>query len=515
MAATRQPGGAVRGRHEAEGERAVAGAAREGDSSRRAWWIGLGLTALAALAIRASTAVAFPNIVWPDEIYQSLEQAHRLAFGSGVVPWEFRDGTRSWLLPGALAGAMALAPGEGGTLHLRVVQLLLCVLSLAPIAVAYATAARARGTLAAVIAGGAAAVWFELILFAPKALNEVVAAHLLLLGLYLEATVEQGRRRLLAGALLGAAVALRIHLALAVLLALAWSAGRDWRRWRALLPGLAAMGALAGLVDLVTWGRPFHSFVSTIQFNVVRGKAAEFGTAPWSGYLEAIWTTWSWATFVVVPLALLGARRLPALAIGAVTVLATHTAFAHKEYRFVYPAILLAITLAAIGTAELLSWIGARARLRSAWLAAALLLLWSGLSLARGLRYETTAVDPLTPAPTSRWTHAGWGLESMALAGAKPDLCGVGLVLTSWIWTGGYTYLHRDVPIFLVVDQRDGIATAGGFNAVIAPAQIMPNLPEFTVRRCWPEGMCFADRPGACRPVQADQINDRLRSWGA
>ena len=52
----------------------------------------------------------------PDEAVQYLEQAHRLAFGSGLVPWEYRFGMRSWLLPVLLAGPMALgeviAPGS-------------------------------------------------------------------------------------------------------------------------------------------------------------------------------------------------------------------------------------------------------------------------------------------------------------------------------------------------------------------------------------------------------------------
>ena len=59
-------------------------------------------------------ALAFPNVVWPDEIFQTLEQAHRLAFGYGIVPWEFRAGARSWLLPGLLAGAM-----EAGIHHFK------------------------------------------------------------------------------------------------------------------------------------------------------------------------------------------------------------------------------------------------------------------------------------------------------------------------------------------------------------------------------------------------------------
>ncbi len=480
----------------------------------RSAWLAIVGVAVVAVALRLSVAMLCRNLVWPDELHQSLEQAHRIVFGTGIVPWEFREGARSWLLPGLLAGAMQLGRWGGGLAHVHAAQLLLCVLSLAPVAVAWATSERLRGPMAGLVAAAAVAIWFELVLFAPKALAEVVAAHLLVLGLHLEATAAGTRRRLAAGALLGAAIALRVHLAPAVLVALAVAEGRRWNSWRALLPGIAVMLALAGILDLATWGRPFHSFLRTFQANVVEGKASAYGTTAWTGYLEAISATWSWGAAVVLPLAVLGARRRPAFAACALAVLATHTAIAHKEYRFVYPAILLAVTLAAVGAGEVVGWARERVRVPAAAIAAALLLVWGGVSAGRALRYETTVVDPASEAPQSRWSHARWGLEAMALAGAKPDLCGVALVLLPWWWTGGYTYLHRDVPIYLLQEERDGPATAGGFNAVIARAEVLPNLPGFTVRRCWPGGTCYADREGGCRSVRAETINERLVARG-
>lgn len=481
----------------------------------RAGWVAFGVVAAAAVALRLGVAILHPNVLWPDEIHQSLEQAHRLVFGAGIVPWEFREGARSWILPGLLAGAMQLGRWGGGLGHVHAAQLLLCIVSVAPIAVAYAAVVRARGPLPALVAAIAVAFWFELVLFAPKALAEVVAAHLLILGLHLQTTAStSGRRLVVAGALLGAAVVLRVHVAPAVVLALAISVRRDWRAWRALSTGAAAVIALAGLVDLATWGRPFHSLVRTLQANVLEDKASQYGTSAWTGYLEAIGATWSWGTALLLPLAALGARLRPAFGACALAVLATHTAFAHKEYRFVYPAILLAVTLAAIGAGEVVAYARARARPEAAIaIAAAVLLAWAGTSAAGALRYETTVIDPATDAPESRWAHARWGLEAMALAGARPELCGVALAMLPWWWTGGYTYLHRDVPIYLLQEARDGPATAGGFNAVIAPADVVPHLPEFTVRRCWP-GACLAERAGGCRTVPGEPINARLVTRG-
>jgi len=66
-----------------------------------------------ALVARLLPVFVFPGINHPDEVFQTVEQAHRLVFGNGLLPWEFVYGTRSWVLPGALAGLMAAASAFG------------------------------------------------------------------------------------------------------------------------------------------------------------------------------------------------------------------------------------------------------------------------------------------------------------------------------------------------------------------------------------------------------------------
>src|SRR3954447_8881518 len=51
----------------------------------------LGALALGA-TLRVYLALTDDGLYWPDEIYQSLEPAHRLVFGYGLVAWEFIDG---------------------------------------------------------------------------------------------------------------------------------------------------------------------------------------------------------------------------------------------------------------------------------------------------------------------------------------------------------------------------------------------------------------------------------------
>src|SRR5271163_1669195 len=85
-----------------------------------------------ALAIRLFIAAKFPNSYAPDEIFQYIEQAHRLVFGQGVVPWEYQVGLRSWLIPLLLAAPMALAHWAAAAplAGLMLIRILLCIASL-------------------------------------------------------------------------------------------------------------------------------------------------------------------------------------------------------------------------------------------------------------------------------------------------------------------------------------------------------------------------------------------------
>jgi phosphatidylinositol glycan class B len=68
--------------------------------------LGLPIILLLGFALRIGTGLTQTHVLFFDETMQYFEQGHRLAFGSGVVPWEFDDGIRSWLLPGLIALVM-------------------------------------------------------------------------------------------------------------------------------------------------------------------------------------------------------------------------------------------------------------------------------------------------------------------------------------------------------------------------------------------------------------------------
>ena len=84
----------------------------------------VGALFLVAAAIRLWAAIGIWGMVWPDEIFQTLEQGHRFAFGLGMIPWEFRDGARSWVFPGLLGLAYKAASTLGVTKALTFVRIM-------------------------------------------------------------------------------------------------------------------------------------------------------------------------------------------------------------------------------------------------------------------------------------------------------------------------------------------------------------------------------------------------------
>ena len=73
------------------------------DTSGASLWGGLYVLLIAGFLVRTVFSLVSDNIHVPDELFQYLEQAHRLVFGYGLVPWEFRFGVRSWITPGLIS----------------------------------------------------------------------------------------------------------------------------------------------------------------------------------------------------------------------------------------------------------------------------------------------------------------------------------------------------------------------------------------------------------------------------
>jgi len=453
---------------------------------------------LVALALRIGLALAYPTLDWPDEVFQTTEPAHRLAFGNGVVTWEWREGTRNWMLPGFLAGVMRLTSwaGAGSSGYTRGIVSILSGLSLVFVWFGYKWGSREFGASAGMLVAILCAAWYDMVYYGPKPLNEVIAAHLLLAGLYLGCWADarsQSSRLAAAGVLLGTVVGLRMQLAPAILVALVFICYRLPRaRWAPILAAAALAFAAFGVLDAFTWGSPFASYLRGLNVNLVQNKSAQYGTVPWNYYWGQLIFRVGW----LLPFSIWGMRRSPVLAAVAAAVLVTHSAVGHKEYRFIYPAVVLLVMLAGFGIADLL------VRLQKAPQPSRRMIAISGLVLVL-----LSAWNWHTAQLSSKYDGA---LPAFTELSRDSTVCGVGL-RGPWFWSGGYTYLHRDVPILPGKDSSTMPADA--FNVLVTVDGVAAHPNAYTLERCWRHA-CIYRRPGGCTLDPANEFNAYLRANG-
>ena len=310
-----------------------------------------------ALALRLGIALWFWNAVTYDEVYQFLEQAHRLVFGQGIVPWEYQVGLRCWLIPLLLAAPMELAhlADPSPLFGLAVIRILLCIASLSVVWCAVRWGEQFAGRRGAWTAGLFTALWPDLWLMAPHPLEETLSAYVLVPAVYLISLDDDQRRRVAwAGLLLGFAFTLRIQLAPAIAIAGIVLCGRHVWRWRVALLAAALPVLIAGMLDWYSWGQPFRSFWLNIYLNIFLHIAShEFGSDPPGFFIFMLAVDWRWALPVVVFLVWRARRPLPLPILLALVIILTHSLIAHKEFRFIFPALALVVPTAGLGLATL------------------------------------------------------------------------------------------------------------------------------------------------------------------
>ena len=466
---------------------------------------GLACLVLLAVALRLVPIVLQPSINWGDEIFQTIEPAHRLVYGYGLVTWEFRVGMRSWLLPGIIAGLIEIARvfGDGPQYYLPTIAAALGLLGAAPVVCAYLWCRREGGLAGAFVAAAAVAVAPELVYFGARALNEVVAAHVFAVGLYLTAPGYRvgSRRQFAAGVLLGLVCLLRLQLAPAAALVALWPVGGEWRtRFLALFAGGATALVCGATLDWATLGYPLASVWRDLYYNLFLGISSGFSVEPWWFYLAGELGVWLAAAPLVLLLIALGARRLPLLFAAAILIVAVHSAIPHKEYRFIYPAIVLLMLLAASGLAQLTAaaaqWLqrhDVRPAVAAAPAAVMLVALWSAV-----------AADAWSGGALALLRRRGHDeLSAIAYARDLPGLCGVGLYgKNAWVRYGGYSHLHRAVPLFWPASEAELRATAAGFDTLLYDRREKTPPASFGYRqlRCFGP-ICIARRSGPCARV--------------
>lgn len=454
---------------------------------------------LASIITKTSIIILLPNFYHADENFQLFEQAHRLAFGYGIKPWEFEDGVRSLVLPSVLAGIFGFVSRISGSpeVYIGVARGILACFSLLAVAAVYYYALTIS-RIHAIVAAAALALWYEAVYFSIRPLTECVAATALICSVcYGVLAVRSGRHRLLlvSGFFASLAVMLRFHIGPGVFLLAIWICRLDVRhRWLPFILGGLPPLILFGASDWIAWGAPFSSFIKSFQINLLDGKAKHFGVEPYYWFFAEIWRDWA----VCVPLfagliAYKFKEKLPWILVGASIVL-SHSLIEHKEYRFIYPALMCFVIAAALGSADVLQKAIAALPARKQLLTALTLLLWCTASAALAV----------SPPFLHNWKRSRELIQAYYFLHDQKDMCGLLTFDTGWWDSGGYAHLHRNVPIYdnMTADFETEDATPHANYVLVRESSLGEFGKQYKKLRCFPmkkDSLCVLRRRGACK----------------
>jgi hypothetical protein len=185
----------------------------------------------------------------------------------------------------------------------------------------------------------------------------------------------------------------------------------------------------------------------------------------------------------------------------ALLYLVTLSAIPHKELRFLFPVLPLFLLCAAVGLAGLLDRLPFPAGRRRA--AAVGLGLAMGLLFAARARQVTFAdigqsMDSTEfGGPTSRlvWRAFDERNRLFEQAGRHADLCGLAAPAMNPYWTGGYTYLHRRVPLLWSASPPD---LAAANYVIVSPGQRLDDPRYQVIAAAW--AYTLQRRDGDCGP---------------
>lgn len=440
----------------------------------------------------------------PDEALQYVEQAHRLVFGYGVVPWEFRYDIRSWLIPLLVAGPMQLGAwiDPHGAGYLIVPRGIIAMANFSPVIAAWYLGARVSRQHA-IVAMAVTALWVESVYFSVQLLSESMAVACFLPAaamLWTGALRQQMRFRMivLAGMLLAIAGLLRFPYVPAIGVFAALTAGRDRRMWQGLLIGAIPVIVGGGAIDLAMGQLPYQWVLNNYRMNIDSGWMARFGgMGPWV-YVAEMGRHLPVVSALIVTAALFAGRRFGPLLIAAWVNILVHQMIGHKEWRFLWMSIQILLVLAAIGAVNLtrMSLFGQRLKRPRGWATTGVLLvLFGGASMATAagsyFRHE--------------WRNDGGPSRLAARAVRDPAVCGLAVNREQNI-DFGYGFVHRPIPLILLDKvalpslSQPG-ATAAGFNAMLINDGVTPPAEFGSRHDCAGAGkdrVCLYTRPGGC-----------------
>lgn len=453
----------------------------------------LNLIMLVSLVLR----LALVPFIYPhhsDEVWQYLEPAYHLIEGQGTITWEQRAGMRSWLIPVLVAVPMRLghAIDPMGMAHIMAVQVAAALLSLLMVWGFYVLGKRIS-EMHGLICACVAAAWSEIVYMSPRSLSEPMSAATFVAGTAL--LLSNGKRSayaIAAGFLLGLAFLFRIQHgpAIAALLVVAI---HHYRFVPVLLGGLLAVLA-DSIANMALGAPPLQWIWLNFEANLLQARSADYGVQPAWYYLVDLILRWNVFAMPIAILAVLGARRYPAIAAALLVHFVVHSLIPHKEWRFQYLAIVLILLLAALGTGVVIThWQGA---IRKPVLLCGAATAWAAASVV-------AIISPGLPA-SAQLDLKGIQMAMVEIA-RKPSTCPIAVVGQRHAIGASYVLLNRPRRIYHFRGDRlqDFPAYSNAVGTIVTDAARLRALPpQFSAIKCFtaksPGAVCIAQNSQSC-----------------
>jgi len=419
------------------------------------------------------------------------------------------------VLPGVLAGLMMLSSQFSAvpSCYMPIIGSVLAALGAASALCAFLWGRRFFGTAGGVVAGIFTAVWIDAVYFGPRALSDPIAAHVLVIGLYAStpghSKAATWRRAAVAGAVLTLAASLQVQLLPAIAVAGLWAMFTTFRNQRLAFLGIGfAIGLLYSAVDAFTWSYPFESLWRNIAANLYYGAQTIYGVFPWYWYLSTVLEYWTGLAGVMSVLCIIGALRLSQPFGVAVLITTTYSLFGHKELRFIYPAVLLAVIISGIGLAQLVSWIGEVLRDRG-WTGRSAIVLPTAIALAAVALSQLALANGSEPY-RMLWTRGRDMILASRYVARLGGVCGIGVLDQTWFVTGGYASFHHAVPLYWASQDGPLDPDSVAFNTVVYDRG-KPVGAGYVEQACF-GASCVAQRRGTCSAEPMANMSDPPRA---
>ncbi|MBN2226086.1 MAG: hypothetical protein JW763_01850 [candidate division Zixibacteria bacterium] len=403
-----------------------------------------------AVIVRVLVAIFTDNLDHPDENFQLLEQAHRIVFGYGLIPWEFRYAVRSWLTPGFIAGLLYpfKLPGlDNPNLYVPAIRAILGVLSVSMVLSAYHIGRKLVSVRTGLVAAFLCAIWYEMIYFGIRPLSEIWASACFLGAVALALKPIRVRHLIIAGILAALTAAIRLHyLPVVAVFMIVTCIGLERAQCRVFLISFIMVVLAVGLFEKLTLGGFYVSYISYFTINRSYSMNVAFGEGSTLDYLLYI----GYASLFVFWLFFIGGiavwKKAGGLILYILAVLLPHLALPIKAHLISVRFIFLTIPLFLIMGAVVISVL--RENLNNQILKRYICTGFCAIMIIISIMGAYDALPGGKQVYAHNLFYTDPHLRAYRYLHDEQSIAGVYDNASFWFQSGGYYYLHRDIPLY-------------------------------------------------------------------